>query len=250
MLPYHRKLLAGIGGRYQARAVTFDGTNDYLTRGGDFTGNADGKLGIVSFWVKINNNQTNVFYDNGATGQQYFFCDAGGAFQLEFENSGGTNTLAINSAGGLFLAANGWKHVLASWDVGNGLARLFVDDVEQSNAGFITNNNTIDYTDSSHFVCADTGSGNRLNGDIADFYFNNAEYIDLSIEANRRKFISSAGKPVYLGNNGELPTGTSPRLFLSLAQGAAVSTFATNKGTGGGMTITGTLAEAATSPSD
>ena len=35
-------------GGYSYFSADFDGTNDYCSRGGDLTGNADGKLGIVS----------------------------------------------------------------------------------------------------------------------------------------------------------------------------------------------------------
>ena len=45
---------AMVGQGYTARAVTFDGTNDYLTRGADFTSNADSKVGIFSCWLKFN----------------------------------------------------------------------------------------------------------------------------------------------------------------------------------------------------
>ena len=44
--------------------VTFDGTNDYLTRGAALTGEADGKNVILAFWIKRNGNagaKQNVF---------------------------------------------------------------------------------------------------------------------------------------------------------------------------------------------
>lgn len=236
---------------YQARAVTFDGTNDYLTRGSDFTSNANSKVGIISCWINITGTD--------GPGQEYAVIDTPGQgvrlqrdatiMALQCRDISTTTILNVNSGSTTVLSTSGWVNVLCSWDLSTSSAHMYIDDVDVTNTTLITNG-TIDYTKSEYYVGRDQGNTIKFNGDMVDVYFNNQEYIDISVEANRRKFISSAGKPVYLGNNGELPTGTSPRLFLSLAQGAAVSTFATNKGTGGGMTITGTLAEAATSPSD
>jgi len=72
------------------------------------------------------------------------------------------------------------------------------------------------------------------------------EFVDLSIEANRRKFIDAIGKPVDLGVDGSTPTGTAPLIFLS---GTTID-WHTNKGSGGGFTEVGALTTATTSPSD
>jgi hypothetical protein len=86
-----------------------------------------------------------------------------------------------------------------------------------------------------------------LDAEVAELYLNTKEFLDLSIEANRRKFISAAGKPADdLGASGEGPTGTNPTVFLS---GDTV-TWHTNKGSGGGFTEVGALTDASSSPSD
>ena len=72
---------------------------------------------------------------------------------------------------------------------------------------------------------------------IADFYFNPTTYIDLSVTANRRKFISASLHPVDRGATGSIPTGTAPIMY----QSGAVASWQTNKGTGGGFTLTGAL---------
>jgi len=90
----------------------------------------------------------------------------------------------------------------------------------------------------------------KVNACFAEVYFAPAQYLDLSVVANRRKFISASGRPVYLGADGSRPTGTAPIMYQRLADGAAASTFATNLGTGGDFTITGTLTTGSTSPSD
>ena len=66
--------------------------------------------------------------------------------------------------------------------------------------------------------------------------------MDLSVTANRRKFINASGAPRYLGASGELPLGAAPDIYCKVPTGAADATgFATNRGTAGNFTITGTL---------
>lgn len=91
-------------------------------------------------------------------------------------------------------------------------------------------------------------------GDMADLWIAPGQSIltgsDISAET-RAKFINpSTLKPVDLGADGSTPTGVAPRMFFRRAPAAAASTFGTNLGTGGAFTTTGTLTNAATSPSD
>eukprot|EP00951_Prasinocladus_malaysianus_P002741 scaffold19422_cov43-Prasinocladus_malaysianus.AAC.1 len=49
---------------------------------------------------------------------------------------------------------------------------------------------------------------------MAEFYATR-EFLDMSVEANRRKFVSASGAPVLLGVDGSLPTGNAPDIYLS-----------------------------------
>jgi hypothetical protein len=64
-----------------------------------------------------------------------------------------------------------------------------------------------------------------------------AEFLDISVEANRRKFINAAGDPVDLGSDGSTPTSTAPIVY----QNGDFTNFETNQGTGGNFTVTGAL---------
>lgn len=233
------------------RAVSFDGANDYLTRGAGYTGAADSKKGTVSFWIKLNSSGNGVRQkilgcsDNDA----YIERQSDNTFRLRMEaTSGGASVDAETS--GTYTDADGWLNLLASWDAELSLCHLYINDTDDLAASPSFNNTNIDYTHAEETVGALDGGGRELDADLAEVYFNIAEYIDLSVESNRRKFITTEGKPSNLGSDGSTPTGTAPILYLSLAAAAAVNTFATNKGAGGGMSITGTLTEASTSPSD
>ena len=86
----------------------------------------------------------------------------------------------------------------------------------------------------------------KLDGSIAELWFAPGVYIDLSVEENRRKFITDALRPANLGSDGSTPTGSAPLIYLS----GATSSWHTNKGTGGGFTENGDLTDSTSSPSD
>lgn len=248
MRPYHKRLMLGLsGGGLRIRGVTFDGSNDYLTRGADYTGNANGKTGIISFWVKKNADAEHyVFQNDGNYVDLRLKTD--GTVQIQLVPLSGSGTvLNMSTSAGAVTNDGNWHHILMSWSIGSSLGHLYIDDVNAKASDTYTNND-VDYTRSQHSFGATTTGTSKLSADVAAVYMNLAAYLDFSVTANRRKFVSANGYPVNLGADGSLPTGTAPILFLHLADGAAVSTFATNKGSGGGMTLTGTLTEAATKP--
>jgi hypothetical protein len=236
---------------YKTGAVTFDGTNDYMLRGGDFTGMADGEKGIFSCWVKL----------NGGNGSNLVLCSIPGPFfdvrrnsSNQFIISGQSTTPAsvLNFlTSSTYTSSSTWLHVLASWDLSLTTGKIYISNSDDTSGTHTFVNDNIDYTGTDHSVGATTGGGSKLNADIADLYLNLSAYLDLSNSANRAKFINQTTlKPVNLGADGSLPTGTAPISFQRCAPGAAASTFATNLGTGGNFTITGALTAASNSPSD
>lgn len=155
--------------------------------------------------------------------------------------------ISMEAAG---LSENVWHHLLLSVDTNHGdsakILKAYVDDVDVTN--ILSNTGSaysMPFSGKSLAVCFD-GSTNTSVGDFADIWIAPGQFIDLTVEANRRKFIDASGKPVDLGADGSMPTGTAPAVFFS---GDATG-FATNKGTGGAFTLTGSLTNASTSPSD
>ena len=71
---------------------------------------------------------------------------------------------------------------------------------------------------------------------MADYIFDDT-YIDLSVVANREKFILD-GAPVDPGSDGATAVGASPLIYLNQN---TLSTWHTNAGTGGGFTENGAL---------
>lgn len=239
-----------------ADSADFDGTNDYMTRGAGLTGAADSKTGIFSCWVRL---------DGGNGAGMWFVCPSlsvGGSvalrgiriargltdkLQIIGNNSSGAQLFNLISTG-TYQSGSTWRHFLAAWNCSTGIALLYTNDAADGS--------TTPTDDSLDYTVADFGSGaqpdgtEKLNGCIADLYFAPGQFLDLTIVANRRKFISASGKPVHLGTTGALPTGSAPLVYQHLDDGETVANFATNRGTGGNFTITGTLDTGSTSPSD
>lgn len=236
-------------------AADFDGT-DLMTRGAGFTNAADSKTGILSFWARLDGN-------DGATRQiiasattvggstlrtRARFLLTSNLFTISGFNAAASEILTIPSASA-YTAGATWYHVLSSWNLATASGTLYVNDVSDIGSPTLTDD-TIDYTMADWGVADSPGTGNPFSGCLAELYFAPGQYLDFSLVANRRKFISASGKPVHLGTTGSLPTGTAPIVYQHLADAEAVANFATNRGTGGDFAITGTLATCSTSPSD
>lgn len=238
---------ARFGSSYAANAVSFN-RNTYLTRGADFTGAANSSQGIFSAWLNF----------NAANGSLHeILTDAGGGYDISrLANSkiriivtDGTKILDFRTSN-TYTTSSGWIHILASWDTnysaGNKLSHLYINDTSDK----VVENDTdsafnVDYTSTDHAVGGVPSGTSLLGADVAEVYFAPGQFLDFSNSTNRRKFISASGDPVSLGSDGSTPTGVAPILYLK----GQATTFATNLGSGGGMTTNGgTLANAGTSP--
>lgn len=232
-----------------ANAVTFDGSNDVVTRGAALTGGADNSRGIFSCWI----------YRSGSGATQRIFATAGGFVFFEFDFSNRLSITLVNAAGTVSLSfvstsaisSGAWHSLVISWDTnfsaGNKLFHCYLDDSSVAgtkiDAGAAFN---VAYEKTNWSVGATDFPSQYLNGRLSEVYFAMGQYLDFSVTANRRKFLSATNKPVSLGSDGSLPTSVQPTVYLN--NGAA--TFGTNKGSGGNFTITGTLDTSPTSPSD
>lgn len=230
----------------------FDGTNDVMTRGGALTGEANGKSGIFSGWIRL---------DGGNGAQQSVFQSLGASFAIsrlstnKFEvlgsNAGAVVIMSLQTTA-TFTSGAAWIHLLASWDLAvAGSGRLYINDVSDKSEVAYTND-TIRYAGTGNWSVGATPIPSVfMNGCIAELYFSPNSYLDFSLASNRRKFISAAGKPVHLGTSGQLPTGAAPLVYLHIDVAESVANFATNRSAGGNFTIAGGgLATGSTRPSD
>lgn len=144
-----------------------------------------------------------------------------------------------------------WNHYLGSADMnhaaGSRISILYINDV-------LVDRDTVDdigiafvnAVNGKRFVFGDDGSGNNgATMDVADVWIapgvalhevdTNGPFIP---EATRRLFIDAGGKPAN-------PSGFPASAILFTGNSAS---FATNQGTGGSFSLTGSLTPAATSP--
>ena len=245
------------GPTYAAEAVTFDGTNDYLTKTTGVTGMTDNKTFTFSSWFFVNSssNSNDGFISGNTPGAQ-----GAAAFNIHRQDSSdkivlkagvhstteGTHAIKEQVVSNTVITKNTWHHLLISMDAATGTFHLYLDDVDDSAAPTV-NNLTVDWT-VDNYSAAGTYSGfapigSFFYGDLADEWFDTT-YMDFSVTANRRKFISATKKPVDLGTDGSTPTGSSPDIFFTGDEAA----FVTNQGTMGAFTENGTITNSSNEP--
>lgn len=118
--------------KYVPKAVTFDGADDYLTRGADLTGNADAKTATGSFW----------FRRNGGTGTaQAIWSNTSARFQISFSTGNllrllGTTTApatTLDISGSSAITDTSWHHAMFTFDLTDSTKRyIYIDGVAET----------------------------------------------------------------------------------------------------------------------
>lgn len=218
----------------------------------------DGRKGIFSCWLRLNggdNTLQRILMGFTGTSESGFLWEQEKTrFRVQrsainlievipnYEASLPTFLLQSSSS---FVASPTWLHILASWDATDTVevARLYVNDVLEA-SDLVHEDADVDYSwDYVSIGSTPLNGDNKLNGDLAYLYLNTVEYLDFSVTANRRKFISASGGKVDLGADGSTPTGTQPSIYLKHTSGGSPTDFATNLGAEGNFTLNGTLVE-------
>jgi hypothetical protein len=211
----------------------FDDTT-YLT--GGVTTASDNKFFTASMWLRMDaDNAQTITVALLRSGSQVaqIVRRNNNSFQFLGYNSGGV-VLNVNSSVNSINISTGWTHCVFSCDLSNASNRhLYVDDSSDLAAVTTYTDSTIDWgTNLTFWMGANQIGSAQLDGAVADLWWTN-EYIDLSVEANRRKFITADGRPVNLGD-GTGPTGTAPLWYF-----AGFPNHLTNIGSGPDLTVAG-----------
>ena len=218
----------------------FDGESDYLARVVAPTGVADGKVGSVSFWMLLTGRDDAHRYILHTSGSAFVvYIHANNMLTIAAKNTGTNIILALNSSPTSLVETGSWIHIAASWDLGNDNKHLYVNNVSSLTEATFTDD-VIDYTVAKYNIGSALGPVFHFEGDTSELYVNTAEYIDLSVKANRQKFISAEGRQVFLGEDGSIPTGTAPLIYIKPTWSAAgVLSAGNNAGSGGDFTAAG-----------
>jgi hypothetical protein len=218
--------------------VAFDGTNDFLTLGSALSGVASSKQCSASYWFRRTggNGVAQAFLATVPSLQTRLDIDVDNKPKCVFRNSAATTICRLDSA--TAITDTNWHHLMFSFDLANAANRhLYLDGVSALVVVLYTDD-TINFAGSTNWMIgAGTAAGaDKLNANLGNLWFSPGTYIDLSQATNRNKFLN-VDIPADLGTTGQLPTGTTPRIYLA----GTTATWHTNKGTGGGFTLTGAL---------
>jgi hypothetical protein len=131
---------------------------------------------------------------------------------------------------------NSQWHVLISVNTDLQIVQLYVNDVpyQPVSGGWIGSGQMPGEAGPGVATALDVGSFSVYPA-VADIWeMATPGWVDLTVVANRRKFINADLSPVDLGANGQTPMGTPPNFFLTAASGVPTD-IAINKGTSGGV---------------
>jgi len=165
------------------------------------------------------------------------YCRIQGYDGFRFRGYNGAGNTTVNYVPGSLFSADTWYHILISFDLSDsGKRHVYLDDSDLSTTvtwSIYTDGNLGWGTYSSWDIGSRQDYTNyTFAGCLSEVYLTN-EYLDLSVEANRRKFIDASGKPVNLGSDGSTPTGTQPLLYFN----NPAATWNVNKGSGGAFSF-------------
>lgn len=254
--------------RFDGFGARRDGAASFVCDGADFdaadvvsrlsalTGSPTATTGIFSCWVNPDADS-----DLGCFGGGYGAGDAMWTLSLSdhlFQGRAGGGGIFFHSQtnSNAWSTGGGWYHILQSWQgTGSfpGNFHSYINDVSNADeTSGVEPGSGIDYSLYTHwYLGADRDGAANFVGGIAELYFAPNQFLDFSNSSNRRKFITSGGKPVDLGADGSLPTGTKPLVYCHLDDGETANNFAINRTGSGDFSVTsGALATSGTSPSD
>lgn len=186
---------------------------------------------LLSQWVCLKTNDSNSG-PNLLTATQW----------LNFEPTGGDGggvTVQLGPTGSHFYSANFAapdlgtyrSNLLLSVNCVTQTVQLYCNDVAltPSSGGWISAGPFVQGT--SGLLNEYIGQGNPAVADIWIAAPN--AFVDLSVEANRRKFINPDLSPVYLGADGSAPFGVQPQIYQTIPSGGVANDFLLNRGSGG-----------------
>lgn len=233
---------------YRMLTAQLNGTSNGIQRGADLTGIANGKAGTISLWANFTNsagsyNPLWVSRNNSTIGDSVQLSrQVGGGLRLAALNSAGTGILNVSTAGAA-CSSSGLYHIYATWDLSvNNRVFIYVNGIDSTGTISTFTNDTIQYSVPNH------GLGGNLFSPfvpttpamLGQVYVNYSTYLDPV--TNISKFYSGSSTPVSLGTSGEIPSGSSPIVYLD----GDATTILTNRGTGGNFAAHGTLATGTT----
>jgi hypothetical protein len=127
-------------------------------------------------------------------------------------------------------------HVLVSVNTDTKVVQLFVNDIQYmpTSGGWTGTGQMPGSSGVGAVTVVDVGAFGGVYPAVANIWeMATPGWVDLTVVANRRKFINADKSPVDLGANGQTPFGTPPNIYLAAYSGVATD-LTINRGTAGG----------------
>ena len=233
----------GVAG-YVANPVFFDGTNDWLDRGGALTGLADGQIVLFSAWFRVTGGagtERRIFTIKSGTSSRFtVLLTPSNALSVIGRSNSGVSILDVT--GPLFTDTN-WHHFILSCNLGDvGQRAFYIDGVSVTPTwnAYSGVNLDLDPVGTPEVLVGafnQPGSLFRWNGDLAELYF-----ITPGTWWN-----PSTGGDLFFSDGGPVDPAVavaalgSPLVLLT----GPTSAWHINQGTGGGFTENGALTDGA-----
>jgi len=193
---------------------------------------ADGTSFVSSIFVKPSSFGINArFFGSGLNRGVSIGIDASGSLNLFAYNT--SNLTRVSQSGVAQLELNEWTHIAVALDLNNiSASRIYVNGQNTNVSWNLLSSGAFNFSSIIEFIVGATTSGGTFsfNGDLAEVYYAPNEFVDL--DANIGDFVNPDGTPVsQAGNPGYVYHSGGP------------ASFATNLGTAGQPTVTGTLGQ-------
>ena len=197
-------------------ATDYDGTTSVSQRVGGLVGLVDSKQGILSMWIRLDGSDGQLmrFMLAGSSGPPFFgairhfevFRQLDNRVFLFARGASGTQIILQMLSGITLTAGPNWHHLLWSWDQGIvGGQHFYIDDVNVNIFPAASQINDVVPWSSGNFASPtpwdfkfgafNAFGTNVVDGCVSEVYFDVNQFLDFSVVANRRKFISASGLP-------------------------------------------------------
>lgn len=147
------------------------------------------------------------------------------------------NCISKSAAAPAGLHSQTWHHLLIAYTATGTKGYVYLDDSDWGGGDIgLTGNPRWKSINGGQFRWANSFNSDFLWGSLAEVWMT-PEFVDISVTANRRKFIDASGAAVSLGATGELPTGTQAHFYHQ----NPFDSFETNLGSGVAGNENGTI---------
>lgn len=172
-------------------------------------------------WVRAGADGTmmQVLHAANSTGTERFYLrrNTDNTMAIRLVDPSGTELITRRDSTGTITVAGGWQCVMVSADMFSfNKVLMYIGDTQEVNTTFSVVS-PIFYDTGGLYrwgIGGTYGNATQWTGDLGNVVFHDSAYLDLTVEANRRKLMDALGKPVDLGADGSTPLGSQPYIYM------------------------------------